>query len=47
MRARRLADSERGLGALRVDVDADALRAIAALAQGDARRALDVTKLDE
>ncbi len=37
---RALADAERGLGALGVEAEDDALEAIAAMAQGDARRAL-------
>ena len=39
---RALDDAERGLGAQRLAVDADALRSIAAEADGDARRALTV-----
>jgi len=37
---RALADSERGLGSLRLEAEEQALRAIATLASGDARRAL-------
>ena len=40
--ARALADPERGLGALGVAIDEDALKMIAAEADGDARRALTV-----
>ncbi len=39
---RALADPERGLGALRVEADADALAAIARLTDGDARSALNI-----
>jgi putative ATPase len=39
---RALADSERGLGEMRLIVDDDAIRSIAAEADGDARRALTV-----
>jgi putative ATPase len=42
---RALADRERGLGAMGIDADPDALRGIAELAHGDARRALDVLEL--
>ena len=39
---RALADPERGLGAWKVEADEDALRALAAIADGDARRALSL-----
>ena len=42
---RALADRERGLGAAAVAVDEDALAAIAQLASGDARRALNLLEL--
>ena len=42
---RALADTERGLGALTLEVSDEALAAIAAGARGDARRALDVLEL--
>jgi len=42
---RALNDEERGLGALELDVDDDALEGIASLAQGDARRALTALEL--
>ncbi|MDQ3032113.1 MAG: replication-associated recombination protein A [Myxococcota bacterium] len=42
---RAMVDRDRGLGALGVAVDPGALRAIAEMAQGDARRALDVLEL--
>jgi putative ATPase len=42
---RALADPERGLGRLGVAVDADALRVIAAYANGDARSALNLLEL--
>jgi putative ATPase len=42
---RALADRERGLGDTAVEVDADALEALAQLASGDARRALNLLEL--
>jgi putative ATPase len=42
---RALADAERGLGATAVDVEEDALAAIARLANGDARSALNLLEL--
>jgi putative ATPase len=42
---RALADPERGLGRLGLEVEPDALRAIAALADGDARSALNVLEV--
>jgi len=40
--ARALTDKERGLGALKVEIDADALDVLAVASDGDARRALTV-----
>jgi len=42
---RALADEERGLGALTLEVEEDALSALAAAADGDARRALTVLEI--
>jgi putative ATPase len=42
---RALADRERGLGAMELEVDPDALEVIAQYARGDARRGLDVLEL--
>ena len=42
---RAMNDPERGLGALELDVDDDALAAIAAMAQGDARRSLTALEM--
>jgi len=42
---RALADPDRGLGATRVDIDEDSLRAIAQYANGDARVALNLLEL--
>ncbi|NOY91301.1 MAG: replication-associated recombination protein A [Deltaproteobacteria bacterium] len=42
---RALTDLERGLGALGLDVDGEALEALAAAAHGDARRALSVLEI--
>jgi putative ATPase len=42
---RALADEERGLGRMRLEIDADALEWIAAQADGDARRALTVLEV--
>jgi len=39
--SRALTDSRRGLGALAIDIEPEALAAIAAASDGDARRALD------
>jgi putative ATPase len=43
--ARALADPDRGLGAIRVDIDGDTVRAIARYANGDARAALNLLEL--
>jgi len=42
---RALTDRERGLGALELDIDTDALRLIARAADGDARRALNLLEV--
>jgi putative ATPase len=43
--ARALADPERGFGAMRIDIEEDAVRAIAQYANGDARVALNLLEL--
>jgi putative ATPase len=42
---RAMADAERGLGALRIDADDDALAHLACLCEGDARRALNALEV--